>query len=295
MFSKILCATDFSASATQATSVAASVARAFAGSLELVSAWTVYDELNEYAIVRPEALDEWRRKREEKLKKAVETLAQSDVRVKGTLLQGEAATAIPSYAATEKADLLVVGTEARRGIAHALLGSVAEQILRTATVPVLTVPRECSARPDADGRFAPKSIVVPIDAGPLSAYVLGEAVSLANRAHARVTAVYAWDAMMMPDGTPMAAETAQQMEARFAHWMKTHATHLPVHVTPVVRRGRAFEVIADIADEQKADLVVMATAGRSGLEHFMLGSVTERVLRQLGRPVLTYRREKNAS
>ena len=55
------------------------------------------------------------------------------------LLTGPAARTIVEYATTRRFDLIVMGTHGRTGVAHLLLGSVAEQVVRTASCPVLTV------------------------------------------------------------------------------------------------------------------------------------------------------------
>jgi nucleotide-binding universal stress UspA family protein len=56
-----------------------------------------------------------------------------------------------------------------------------------------------------------------------------------------------------------------------------------------VRTGIAFQEILDYADAEAIDLIVMATHGRTGLAHVLLGSVTERVVRRAPCPVLTVR------
>ena len=60
-----------------------------------------------------------------------------------------------------------------------------------------------------------------------------------------------------------------------------------VDVLPVVRQGDPVETILEYVDEADVDLIVMGTHGRRGLARYLLGSVTERVLRQAGVPVLT--------
>jgi nucleotide-binding universal stress UspA family protein len=57
----------------------------------------------------------------------------------GTLVSGNPSEEIVRLAQLEKADLIVMGTHGRRGLSRALLGSVAEQVLRTSPVPVLAV------------------------------------------------------------------------------------------------------------------------------------------------------------
>lgn len=62
------------------------------------------------------------------------------------LLEGPAHTEILRFAEDRNADLIVMGTHGRTGIAHALMGSVTERIVRTSRIPVLTVPPADRAR-----------------------------------------------------------------------------------------------------------------------------------------------------
>ena len=170
-----------------------------------------------------------------------------------------------------------------------LLGSVAERIVRTSDVPVLAVPHAWKVQPDA--HFAPKHILVPVDMEAASAEILRTAVSLAGATHGRVSAVYAWQMpFYFAAGTDLAADYERRETARFESWVHEalRGTHVGVH--RVARNGATTEVIREVAAEEKADLVVMATAGRTGIEHFMIGSVTERTVRTVGLPVLTFRR-----
>ena len=59
-----------------------------------------------------------------------------------------------------------------------------------------------------------------------------------------------------------------------------------VEVRQVVEFGRSFKNIVDMADQENVDIIVMATHGRTGLEHIILGSVTEKVVARSSRPVL---------
>lgn len=62
-----------------------------------------------------------------------------------------------------------------------------------------------------------------------------------------------------------------------------------VTVHPMVRFGVPWEEIVKVAEDLRADVVVMATHGRTGLAHLLSGSVTEKVVRRCSRPVLTVR------
>jgi nucleotide-binding universal stress UspA family protein len=292
MLERIACATDFRESSEVASRYAASLVRTFGGSLELVHARTYLDDIDESWLLRTDAFDEWRKARQAKLDAAVARWKGRGITTHGTMLEGAPELALVEQV-PHRADVLVMGTVSRRGIAHALLGSVAERVLRTATVPVLAVPKTWSIADDA--RFAPSSILVPIDFGPLSATTLRVALDLARPSGARVTIVHAWDQVLVPAEGPTATESARKLEGNVARWLETQLPGGAAGVSATVRRGHAFDVIESAAKDREADLVVMATAGRTGLGHLMLGSVTERVLRSLGLPVLTYRRAKDGT
>jgi len=59
-----------------------------------------------------------------------------------------------------------------------------------------------------------------------------------------------------------------------------------INMRAVVKLGEPYKIILDCAHEEKADMIVMSTHGRSGLPRMMLGSVTEKVLRSSSCPVL---------
>jgi universal stress protein A len=63
-------------------------------------------------------------------------------------------------------------------------------------------------------------------------------------------------------------------------------------VLPVVRSGIPSEEIMRFAEEEGIDMIVMATHGRTGLQHILLGSVTERIVRRSHVPVLTVKPQK---
>lgn len=141
-YKKILVPTDFSECASEATRHAIDLAHKYRASLELIY---VFEPI-QYAV--PEgylmysaaqmasAYDELRRYLEREQRAAHDAGVQT---VTTALLEGYASDTIVERAATTHADLIVMGTHGRRGIAHAFLGSVAEKVVRKAACPVLTV------------------------------------------------------------------------------------------------------------------------------------------------------------
>jgi nucleotide-binding universal stress UspA family protein len=79
---------------------------------------------------------------ERELARVVGALKREQVAARGVVVPGEPAAEIVALAEREHADLIVLGTHGRSGLAHVLLGSVAERVLRRARCPVLAVPHE---------------------------------------------------------------------------------------------------------------------------------------------------------
>jgi nucleotide-binding universal stress UspA family protein len=141
---KILVPTDFSESADAALAYAKTLAGCLGASLHLLH---VFNDPYGPALYAPEvyvAVPEEARERaiEEARARLAERLdADEETYFRGTraIVTGLTAKQIVSYAADHGIGLIVMGTHGRRGVAHLLLGSVAEHVVRTAPCPVLTV------------------------------------------------------------------------------------------------------------------------------------------------------------
>lgn len=132
----ILHATDYSESSSAAFEVACSLARDYQAELIVchVSMPPVMGAADGMVFEIPSGAES---QMLEKLKSI--RPADPGVRVTHRLARGDAADEIVSLAAANKADLIVLGTHGRSGLSRALLGSVAEAVLRTAPCPVVTV------------------------------------------------------------------------------------------------------------------------------------------------------------
>jgi nucleotide-binding universal stress UspA family protein len=135
----ILCATDFSESSDFAFRVACALARDYGARLVVLHVVTpptmLYAEVG--AFIPPP--DEFNEPLREKLLQL--QLRDKRVVVEHRLVEGEAAAAILAVAEGVKADVIVLGTHGRTGLARLVMGSVAEQVLRRAPCPVLTVKK----------------------------------------------------------------------------------------------------------------------------------------------------------
>jgi len=138
-------------------------------------------------------------------------------------------------------------------------------------------------------------ILVPTDGSAAAERALGHAVDIAGRYDARIHALHTVDtsayAALEGAGTAVVDALEDQGEEAVAAVVEAaEAAGRPVE--HVVRQGSPHRNILDYVDEADIDLVVMGTHGRRGLDRYLLGSVTERVVRSAPVPVLTVRMEE---
>jgi nucleotide-binding universal stress UspA family protein len=142
IFKNILVPVDFSVHSGEAVRVASDIARQYQASITLVH---VHDPLpyalpSEYMMYTPEQEARMNSEFEKMLatsKRAAESAGAP--RVTTRLLHGLPSTCILDFASSGRFDSIVMGTHGRTGLQHALMGSVAERVLRKAPCPVLTV------------------------------------------------------------------------------------------------------------------------------------------------------------
>ena len=140
----ILVATDFGEPAEAALRYGEELSRKFGATLHVLN---VVDDLAMHTSVAsglPLALDEMQAQLEHDARQSLEALVtEPDRSARGvkllTLTSPSPAPTILSYARDAEIDLIIIGTHGRHGLAHFFLGSVAQQVSRSATCPVLTV------------------------------------------------------------------------------------------------------------------------------------------------------------
>jgi len=142
-FRRILYATDFSRASRPAFAKAIEIARANGAELLIAHVLPSVGPLGAEGYVAPRVYEEMeeavRRGAQKRLNSFLERAKKARVRHKGLLLEGVAHEEIASAARATKADLVVVGTQGRTGLARLLLGSVASRVISTSPRPVLTV------------------------------------------------------------------------------------------------------------------------------------------------------------
>jgi len=187
-----------------------------------------------------------------------------------------------------QADLIVVGS-ASKG-AH-FLGSTSERVIRKAMVPVMVAKRGLSA--------GAKIFLVPTDFSDCARKAAEEALVLANSFRGRIIFFHVVDLYPLYTvayadefgvSVPLPPPAPELIEREWQDFL----SGLPVEKVDwekYTEEGEAATTILQQADQKHADLIVMGTHGRTGLEYMLLGSVAEKIVRRAHCPVLTIRPE----
>jgi|SRR5581483_9804288 len=137
---RILVATDFSDGAKAALELAIAIAKPLDAEIVLMHAWEIpIYAFPDGAMVPGGLFDGLEAASDEALQTQLRLYAKSGVKMRGALRMGPAWREIGIVAEQEKADLVVMGTHGRRGVVRWVLGSVAERVVRSSPIPVLTV------------------------------------------------------------------------------------------------------------------------------------------------------------
>lgn len=199
--------------------------------------------------------------------------------------------AILSYAEEEGIDLIVMGTHGRTGVEHYLLGSVTEKVVRLSDVPVLTV----TVRHDNGVTYPYSDILVPTDGSEGATAAISPAVNLATTYDARLHALSVVDTMAMglEASSEIIFELLEEAAQTAVKEIERRASKSALStVNTAVSYGSTYQEINSYVADEGIDLVVMGTRGRSGIERYLLGSVTEKVIRTSSVPVLTVRQSQ---
>lgn len=208
-------------------------------------------------------------------------LSIEQVQVEGSV----ASDRIVEFAQERDMDLIVMGTHGRTGLNRILMGSVAEEVVRTASCPVLTTSESGDEPPST--RVA--RILVPTDFSEGARLALTHARDLALTYGARIDILHVIEEVVYPSTygiEPVELPTGEVIENVENALADLAREEIGIeHVVVEARTGYAPAAIRSYADETDTDLIVIATHGRSGLDRLLMGSVTENIVRRARQPV----------
>ena len=277
---KILVPTDFSKEAATATEVAFDIAKKSGADLILlhvveeatggsfnVEGQVPYTGRTEDKLFTLKLIEKARKQ----LRKIVADPKFSAVRVDGKLKIGNPYHGMRTIIAEQKVDLVVMGTSGRTGIDGMLIGSNTEKIIRTSHCPVLTVLKK-----PATSDF--KNIVF--------ASSLSKEEEVFIKIIKRTQQIYDSTIHLVRINTPgnfQSDHIVKDYMDKFAKNLSLKNYTLNIFNDLSIEEG-----IIRFADQIDADMIAMATHGRSGFAHVIAGSVAEEVASHSSRPVLTY-------
>jgi nucleotide-binding universal stress UspA family protein len=192
--------------------------------------------------------------------------------------------------------LIVVASHGRTGLRRLILGSVASRVVRSATCPVLVVPAhddETGPSPGSD------HVLVPLDGSETALHALNVAVDLLGLSGTRIHLIRVIQAPDVTAPTMAAApEIAVDYElvVRYQDAARRDAEDYLSDIAGQLNAkgltasweitdGEVPDEIRRAAQEQGANIIVMATHGRTGFDRWALGSVAEKLLSEIHRPV----------
>ncbi len=276
----ILFATDFEVSAGRALPFAAALADRYGA--KLYAAHVIPPEA--YAYASPGSIHRVLKEVGDfaryTLSQITSSLRGRGLRCDALLGEGNVAEVLENWVKTYSADLVVVGTISRAGWGKVVLGSVAEEVIREASCPVLTVGPHVTTLA-SDGVH---SIVCATDFSPPSLRALEFAASLAHEYKAHLTVVHVREGSL---GASLHL-AIQHTENRLREMIPPEP-ELPYRPEIVVETGNVAERILNVAADLSADFILMGVRGAGAFAQAAsrFGSIAHRVVALATCPVVT--------
>jgi len=292
-FNRILCATDLSDFSNGAARYGAAIAKLFDADLSLcnvVDVPTVHLQ-DSGMVTSVELLQNLHAYAEEQLEMVRSSLPHpAEILVE----EGLPAETLARLVREKRVDLLITATHGRSGVQRLFLGSVTERLIRGISCPmmIITPPGEDAVGISTKG-LEIRKILVGCDFSPDSGRALDYGFSLAQEFQAELHLVhviepFAYRESFLPTNImaqvqeklepEMIEKLTEQVPEEVENWCEVKTTLLA---------GRPHRELKRYSEKEKIDLIVLGVRGRSLVESLMIGSTTDRVIRQVSCPVLS--------
>lgn len=278
---KILVPTDFSEQAEYALEVAYDIAKKSDASIMLLNVvespggGASFDTMGGASTIDPmdnvfivEMIDNMKKKMDE----VVNDPRYNDIVLEHEVRVGNPFTSISSDVVKHDVDLVVMGSKGSSGVEEVLIGSNTEKVVRRAKCPVLTVKNKIDIN-------KVKDIVFASDFKDEQEEVIKELTKFQKLFDAKLHMVK----INTPNNFGSDREINKQMQ-NFVDKVNVENFTLNIYNDVVEEDGIIY-----FADDIKADMIALATHGRTGLMHLLSGSIAEDVVNHSKRPVWTYR------
>jgi nucleotide-binding universal stress UspA family protein len=293
LIKRLLLATDFSDCARRAEEYASALAASWRVQLTVMTVVEFQPGLDrEYAVNQVYLSDRMYHATSE-LAAFKDTLHRRGIQAATRVGTGLPSEEVIAAAQAEDADLIIVGTRGKSGLAHVLLGSTAERVIRMAPCPVLAVPMP-NAHDQMGQGITLERMLVPTDFSECSLEAVHYARVVAGQAKASIELLHIVEPACY--GIDFTIETSDEREQkRMAAEKQFDALLSQLAAAGIAAKASLYggvpaDAILKVAAQSQTDLIVMGTHGRRGLSHMWAGSVTEAILRRGTIPVLAVRK-----
>ncbi len=202
----------------------------------------------------------------------------------GVLLEGDPVPGILKAVKHHKVDLLILGTHGSKNLNRLLLGSTAEEVLRKASCPVLTVGSDIHDPKRGDRLF--RRIILATHLNPKAAAAVVHAFSLVAEQATHVSICH-----VIPEGGTKTADTAVLQRKLMQTVKKLIAEDIrsKCEAEYIVEYGKASDEILELAGKQHADLIILGAHPASAVVTHLAPGIAFRVILGAACPVLTIR------
>jgi len=178
---------------------------------------------------------------------------------------------IIDLAEKNKVDMIIVGTHGRTGLKRLMMGSVTAKVIGHAHCNVLVVPLHA--------KVECRNILVATDGSKYSAAAASEAIGIAKKCGSSLFVI-----------SVASTDTEVASAAGNVKKVTDMAEKENIHIEGIAVKGKPYEAITETAKQKRADLIIMGSHGKTGIERLLMGSVTERVIGHSGTAVLVVRK-----
>lgn len=273
---KVFLSTDGSEFSEGAVREAIRLAKRCSSSLSAIS---VIETNPEFASIAPQLMEKKEKAAREHLEAVKARARKEGIDCESIVREGEDSYKyIVEEAARNKSTMIVMGRRGLKGLKRLVMGSTTARVIGLSPCSVLVVPRA------AHLEF--KNILVATDGSRYSAAAASEAIGIAKLNNSKLTVLSVVPSELMPPTDlemaigqrDLVAEKEMKEAEKNAKTVKDAAQKAGVVVQAFVMSGKPAEAIIETAKEKSADLIVLGSHGRTGLEKLLMGSVAERVI-----------------
>jgi nucleotide-binding universal stress UspA family protein len=221
------------------------------------------------------------------LQKTKQRLTEKGLLADYVMLTGPIAESLNNYASENGTDMLVICTHGRSGIQRWLQGSIANRIIQLILKPVLILrPRRDEIHPVPEY----KRLLVSLDGSEFAERVLPW-VRASTQFDSQVLLLHVPEVPEAEEFGAMVEEIEalrKQAEEQAMEYLTRIASELEeegIQTRVIIKGSRPAETIVSVAREEEADVILLATHGRGGMDRLFMGSVADRVIQYSHRPV----------